>query len=166
MYINNKTLILLLISLIIIIIIVTITKLFNDNDANKFTINNDDDDNCRILYDGKFLCYPARKKIKKNENATEVNCNSNLIDCRVDRECTATCLPLNYHTSKCITGFCHYIPTSKEKSLCQNGGQITSTFEYGRLLTSCICPENFIGLFCQTPNEMKPSYLRTFELVY
>ena len=161
--ISYKAILLILSLTIVIIIVLMITqkKLFNDN--NFITNNN----NCHVLYDGKLLCYPARKKIKnKRITATAVDCNSNLIECKTDSDCSIKCLPLNYHISKCLTGLCQYTTESKEKSLCQNGGQITSSFKYGRLLTACICPENFIGLYCQTPNEMKASYSRTFELLY
>lgn len=170
MYLNNKTLLLLLLFLLslIIIIITLIKELFNDNNDSDFIIKTSNNNNFCVLYDGKLLRYPARKKIKNKHDMTTiaVDCNSNLIECRVDNNCTAKCLPLNYHTTKCLNGLCQYMAESKEKSLCQNGGQITSTFEYGRLLTACICPENFIGLYCQTPNEMMSSYLRTFKITF
>ena len=61
---------------------------------------------------------------------------------------------------------CIYKNNTKSKTICENGGQIASYFSLGRTITACICPENFIGLFCQIPNEMKPCDSRTFELTY
>ena len=87
------------------------------------------------------------------------------MECRFDKDCEKKCLKLANHKSKCSKGLCLY-NKNNSKSKCQNGGQIISTFMYGRFYTSCICPETFIGRHCEIPNEMKASELRTFDLSY
>ena len=151
----------LVIIIIIIIIIITIIIILTKNNKNNFIIK----DNSRLFYEGKSLSFSAKKRITTTSatNKAPLDCNSNIIECSNDKDCQSACLSMPNHLRKCITGLCHY---RNKHSLCSNSGQITSTFLYGRLVTACICPEKFIGLFCQTRNEMRSSYARTFELSY
>ena len=168
MYLISNTII---IVIIIIIIYYILTYNINDDD------DDDDDYNDNVtttLYEGKSLYYPAIKKLQlfnnNNNNNKKRDCNSNLVECKNDTDCKNNCIQItNYQKRVCISGLCQYVKKSSKTPLCQNGGQMTtkmSTFMYGRLITSCICPENYIGLYCQIPNEMKSSYTRTFELLY
>ena len=155
---------------IAIIVIIVLTKIvimiyfqFKCNNNN----NNNNSNNNTVLYEGKPLWYPAERKIverQQQQHQRARDCNSNLIECKNDADCENGCLPFSYHTSQCLTGLCQYVKRDAE-TYCQNGGQITSTFLYGRLVTACNCPENYIGLFCQIPNEMNRSYSRTFKLL-
>ena len=141
-----------------------------NNSYSEKSIIDDNNNNIEVLYDGKKLIYPAQKKIsfltKYNKDVVKVNCNSNIIECKVDTDCNKRCLNLNNHKIICSNGLCRYFPKESSKTICENGGQIASYFMYGRLYTACICPKNFIGLACQIPNQMNSSDLRTFDLEY
>ena len=138
----------------------------NDNNNNNNGINNNNNNNNNILYDGKMLAYPAKKNLLYNKNIdTKLNCNSNIIECKRDADCDKKCLNFKHHSNKCLTGLCQYI-NNNNSLICKNGGEVTSYFMYGRLYSTCICPENYIGLYCQIPNEMNSSYSRTFQLFY
>lgn len=164
----------LLILISILIILIMSTSKINNSYSGKLALYNSiidiNKNNTKdILYDGKKLIYPAQKKIsfltKYNNNDIKVNCNSNIIECKVDTDCNKRCLNLNNHKIICSNGLCRYFP-KESKIICENGGQIASYFMYGRLYTACICPKNFIGLSCQIPNQMNSSDLRTFDLEY
>ena len=163
------TILLLLIIIIFIIIIVTIIskflKLINNNNNNNN--NKPMNKNTLVLYEGKKLYYYAKKKLSfnTNTNTKKLDCNSNVTECKTDNDCKTKCLHFEYHKNMCVSGLCKYVKRNS-RNLCQNGGQITSTFMFGRLITACICPENYIGLYCQIPNEMNSSYSRTFNLLY
>ena len=174
---NMKKVLFILIIIIICIINFSFSIYFIKEMINNYLSNNNDDNNQNknnnqiIFYDGKKLYHPAKKKLSvlssKINNGTKVDCNTNLIECKVDKDCKSKCLSLPYHKIKCNSsnGLCQY-NKKDSKTLCQNGGQMTSYFSLGRLHNACICPENFIGLYCQIPNEMKQNNLRTFDLVY
>lgn len=161
---NNKKKVLLTLLIIATLTIITINIIsgiiFKNNGGGNLIVYDDN-----VLYDGKKLLYPAKKRILYNKTVAAVDCNSNLIECAVNNDCEKKCIQLKHHESECLTGLCRYVKKDF-KTFCQNEGQITSTFRYGRFFMACICPENFIGFNCQIPNEMKSSYLRTFELSY
>ena len=158
-----KLLILLFLILFIISVILIIQKYYKKEIKNN---NIQYNENINYIYDGLKLLHIAKKKnisttiITKNN---KVDCNSNILECKNDDECKNKCLKMNTHKIKCSQGLCTYIP---RYSICENGGQISSYFNYGRTIIACICPENFIGLRCQIPNEMKSSESRTFEIIY
>ena len=84
----------------------------------------------------KKMYYPATKKLlftttTNNHHYRKIDCNSNLTECKYDNDCKKKCLSFNYHKSQCLSGLCQYVKKNSE-TLCQNGGQITSTFMYGR----------------------------------
>ena len=124
-----------------------------------------------VFYDGSSLSNQAQKKKKKNISSVQdlarnrkVDCNSNIIECDHNSDCHSKCIYYYTRKTSCINGMCGY--KNNTKSMCENGGQIASYFSLGRTITACICPDNFIGPFCQIPNEMKPSDSRIFDIIY
>lgn len=124
----------------------------------------DVDDNQKV-YDGSTLSSPAKKKklYPVHFLAKKVDCHSNVVECNNDSDCQSNCLTYKNHKRKCSNGLCIY---NNSKTLCENGGQIASYFSFGRIINGCICPESFIGQFCQIPNKMKPGDSRTFDIIY
>ena len=162
----------------ILIFIYGYQKYYNNKDNNNNN-NNNNNDNCRkdgkvvILYEGEKLFSLAKKRWLFNNNNNnnsyrekQINCNSNLWECKNNRDCKEKCKRLGYHKIRCISGLCRYFErnNNNSQSICQNGGRVTSTFMLGRFLTSCLCTDNFIGLYCQIPNEMKSLDPSAFQL--
>ena len=107
-----------------------------------------------ILNDGLPLALTAKKK--PEYFSKKVDCNSRIIECDTDMDCQKICIPENQdHTrqAKCLpnTGFCQY-----QYDECLNDGIPTNYFSRGRIIWGCICTEEFIGRYCQIPNQMKP----------
>ena len=93
----------------------------------------------------------------------KVDCNSNIIECETDSSCKNNCIRFDDHRLICLEGICAY-QRNNSLNVCQNNGQIASYFSFGRMMPACICPDEYIGLFCQTPNEMKRVESQTFEI--
>lgn len=102
-----------------------------------------------VIYDNKPLHRLALKTIKKNKKP--VDCRTTIVECDRDADCHSLCAAAR-GGSQCTNGFCAYV---EESYTCQNGGIPVSYFHRGHFnYTGCICPLNFIGRFCDVPNNM------------
>ena len=123
------------------------------------------------LYDEYDLTRTALKKSKnqnKNTNtntntntstndnrnaANALNCISNLIECKEDKQCSKYCKDIiGYNKATCQNGICKH--TQSSETSCQNGGIMATYFSYGRNYTTCMCPDEYLGDYCEIPNEM------------
>lgn len=159
-----------LILIILLSIVIIIIKIAHKIYKNKIKEEKSITSSSSFFYDGTSLSNPAKKKSKINRrpltSKRKVDCNSNIIECNHNFDCHINCIYYKDHKTKCLNGLCVYKKQNSKTTLCENGGQIASYFSLGRTITTCICPENFIGPFCQIPNQMKPSESRTFEITY
>ena len=107
-----------------------------------------------VLYDALPLVQSASVTIKDNESAGAFDCNTRIVECDSNSVCQSMCLPINNNQAYCSSnGICVY---NTNDTPCVNGGSPIYSFSFSRNLISCICPEAFIGRFCQIPNLMRP----------
>ena len=114
----------------------------------------DDQTSVTVLNDMLPLSVVARKR--PEYFSEKVDCNSRIIECDTDEHCQRICIPENeddMRQAECLpdTGFCQY-----QYDKCLNNGIPTNYFSKGRIIWGCICTEEFIGQYCQIPNQMKP----------
>ena len=125
-----------------------------DNDTKSRFTDNKKRLSVTILNDMLPLSVTARRG---HEYFSEkVDCNSRIIECDSDMDCQRICIPENeddMREAQCLpnTGFCQY-----QYDKCLNNGIPTNYFSKGRIIWGCICTEEFIGQYCQIPNQMKP----------
>ena len=145
---------------VIIIIVCTFIKI-----THKFYKKNDKYKRKEeyFVYDGTNLSTPAKKNLSFSSRNKKVDCNSNIVECNHNFDCDSKCKIYRNYKATCFNGICAY---RNDKTICENGGQVVTYFTYGRNTTGCICPENFIGQFCQIRNEMKPADSKSFDIYY
>ena len=147
------------------------TKSATDN--AKFSIN-------KTFFDGYLLFYEPSKSINPSNNKNiqlnkPVNCDSFLVYCQRDEDCSNMCLPINNDsvttkttttviTPMCFENVCRYNYFEENKLACQNGGQPIPSF-FKNFSFECACPPSFIGRRCQVPNLLAPLSQKTFDLV-
>ena len=162
--ISLNFIIILIANIIFIIVIINIATTTTTTTTTSVFKN----DNLKyIFYDCNHLIQIPKKKISSIQSDKKVNCNSNVIDCQNDQHCIKKCIKLNDGKlkRKCIKGICNYSDTKSQS--CKNGGFPTTYFEYGRIVTGCICNDNnYIGKYCDISNVMNKAYDKDFELVY
>ena len=126
-----------------------------------------------LNYDGLQLTKKSHKikQIKNNQSKKSVDCNTNILECNSNEDCSSKyCINLlGYDKAVCKTGLCRYVLPAQSSSsattmLCQNDGILTSFFSYGRNITTCICPDQYIGNFCEITNEMAPALDKSIDI--
>lgn len=141
-----------IIILITILCLLVIKNVSRPNDE-KFKFD-DIDGTLPTIYDNKPLNRSVELKKKKNPRANNlINCRTTIVECDEDSDCLNACAGSS--NSRCIEGFC---ASYDDASFCQNGGIPVSYFNEGDFdYAGCICPETFIGRFCQIENNMLPA---------
>ena len=151
-------------------------NLKNRADTAKISIN-------KTFFDGFPLFYkPSKLKpptINKIQLKKPVNCDSFLVYCQLDDDCSNMCLSINNNnnnntdsvattttttvTPVCFENVCRYKYHEENKLACQNGGQPIPSF-LENFSFECACPPTFIGRRCQIPNLLAPLSQKTFNL--
>lgn len=108
-------------------------------------------------YDGYELTRNAIINLSvRNSTTPTVNCNTNMIECETDKQCSQYCMGITgYSKALCRNGLCKY-KSALSGETCRNGGTLASFFNYGRNYTTCMCPKEFLGDYCEIPNQMVP----------
>ena len=125
-------------------------------------------------YDGLQLTKKSNKikQNEKNQSKKSVDCNTNILECNSNKDCSSKyCIKLEgYDKAICKNGLCKYVlpaqssSSSSSTTLCHNGGILTSFFSYGRNYTTCICPDQYLGNFCEIKNEMARASDKSIEI--
>ena len=153
---------------------VTVKDAENKTDQKYYLKNNENYANAKtkkiVYYDGLPLTIKAEKIIEHFSNL--IDCRTRLIECNKDSDCQLICLPVqnnqnnnntdssNFYCSP-QSGFCSYY---NKNVPCYNGGKPITFFSKGRNISGCVCPESFIGQYCEIVNMMRPIYNKTFSL--
>lgn len=162
MKIEEKTLFILFGLLVVIVLIIWW-------EGQRYKTKRERENLAKLMTPPQYDGYSLTKDAIKMKLSAPVNCNTNMIECETDRQCLKYCKDINgYNKAACIKGICKYTPLSSSSSTlenyCQNGGILTSFFSYGRNYTTCMCPKEFVGNYCEIPNEMVPLHSNTFKL--
>ena len=126
----------------------------------------------KTLFEGKHLLQLAKKNTLISEGSNNIDCNTRIIECDNDSDCTRFCVKWvleDYYNREndavCVNGICSYL-FENSSSPCLNGGTPTSHFSFGRNVIRCVCPDGYLGKFCQISNIMIPPMNKsmTFKL--
>lgn len=113
------------------------------------------------IFEGKSLLQPAKKNTLITEGSNSIDCNTRIIECDNDSDCSRFCVKWvledysGENDAVCVNGLCSY-SFENSSSPCLNGGTPISHFSFGRNVIRCVCPDKYLGKFCQISNTMIP----------